>query len=75
MSEKNINSYSFITKVIKEQNYLLLKYIEEKEGLKENELIDIFLKINYYSPTVLKKKSRVEESEKKLLLKKIKKLS
>lgn len=70
----NINSYSFITKIIKDQNYKLLKLIEKEEKLTEDELINIFFKINYYSPDFVNI-NKNEDSEKKILLKKIKKLS
>ena len=70
-----INSYSFLTNVIKEQNYNLLKLIEKEEKLDENDLIDVFFKLNYYSPIYIKKYNHQENIEKKLLLKKIKKLS
>ena len=71
--EKNY-AYSFITKIIKEQNYNLLKLIEKTENLEDNELINIFFKINYYSPDFVINNKR-EDYEKKILLKKIKKLS
>ena len=70
----NINSYSFITKIIKDQNYKLLKFIEKEEKLNEDELINIFFKINYYSPDFVNS-NKIEDSEKIFLLKKIKKLS
>ena len=74
MSDK-IDSFCFLTSVIKEQNYRLLKLIEKQENLKENELIDSFFKMNYYSPIYTKNINNQEDIEKKLLLKKIKKLS
>ena len=51
------------TQIIKQQNYLLLKKISTIIGVPEEELLDEYWKVNYYSPkiTVSKKNEVIQK--------------
>lgn len=56
-----ISGYKVITNIIREQNLILLNRIADTMGLNEfrrEELIDEFLKVNYYTPRVTFSKKR-----------------
>ena len=56
-----INGFKVITNIIREQNLILLNKIADTMGLNEfrrEELIDEFLKVNYYTPRVIISKKR-----------------
>jgi hypothetical protein len=56
-----ISGYNVITSIIREQNIILLNKIADTmslNDLKREELIDEFLKVNYYTPRVIFSKKR-----------------
>ena len=56
-----ISGYNVITHIIREQNVILLNKIADTMGLNEyrrEELLDEFLKVNYYTPRVIFSKKR-----------------
>ena len=56
-----ISGYNVITSIIREQNIILLNKISDTmslNDLKREELIDEFLKVNYYTPRVIFSKKR-----------------
>lgn len=56
-----ISGYNVITSIIREQNIILFNKIADTmslNDLKREELIDEFLKVNYYTPRVIFSKKR-----------------
>ena len=64
---KNISGISFVSKILKEQNRLLLEAISDKFNLtkeEKEELFSIFWKTNYYCPQIIvsQKKEQLQKA-------------
>jgi len=60
LKNNNIGIY-FITEIIKSQNELLLIEISKRRKINLDELKREFLKVTYYTPTILRRESSVNE--------------
>lgn len=63
MDENTETSLKLLTRIIKNQNKELLKEIAKEIDVPEEELLDKYLKPNYYSPRVILSKPQEERQK------------
>lgn len=72
---KKYRGIDFITEIIKEQNKLLLTKISKERKINLDELKRDFLKVTYYTPTILRRETTLNQKCKHTLKNLKKKLS